>query len=150
TASSKIDFAVLAFDNYFTGQLTDQIGLGQPMTYQLNSPRFVVPTVPASVSVGGSSTLNVTSPAGGDSASPSQIGFLLMYRDAKSGVEADAIPTPAVTTTPASAPSAGQYSDVVTLQATVAPAGVSGAVQFLVNGVQAPGTASYDSTTGVA
>lgn len=41
------------------------------------------------------------------------------------------------------------YHDVVTLRATVSPAGVVGTVNFMVNGVAA-GAASYDSTTGIA
>jgi probable HAF family extracellular repeat protein len=43
----------------------------------------------------------------------------------------------------------GDYDDVVALQATVAPAGVAGSVQFLVNG-SSVGTASYNSAAGLA
>ncbi|HEX5473976.1 MAG TPA: Ig-like domain repeat protein [Vicinamibacterales bacterium] len=46
-------------------------------------------------------------------------------------------------------PETQDYDDVVTLTAHVTPAGVAGSVAFLVNGT-AVGTASYDSTTGVA
>jgi subtilisin family serine protease len=87
--SSKFDFSVYAFDNYFTGNLTDAI---ENLTYTANTPRFVAFGVPASgVPVGGSSTLTIQSVPGGDVASPSQTGVLLMYRDGKVKQEADAI-----------------------------------------------------------
>jgi hypothetical protein len=91
TGTSQFNFYVLAFDNYFTGALTDSIGSSAaPMTYRLDLPRFAA-SAPASVAVNGTGTINISSPVGGDTASPSQTGLLLMYRDAKSGVEADAI-----------------------------------------------------------
>jgi len=81
TPSTQFNFSVFAFDNYFTGNLTDAI---EGMTYTLGTPRFVGSGVPASgVPAGGSSTLTVQSVAGGDTASPSQTGLLLMYRDAR-------------------------------------------------------------------
>ena len=46
-------------------------------------------------------------------------------------------------------PATEDFDDVVTLQATVSPSGVSGSVVFKVNG-SAVGTASYNSGTGVA
>ena len=82
TPGTKFDFSVFAFDNYFTGFLTDAI---QNMTYTLSTPRFVGSGIPATgVPAGGSSTLAIQSVAGGDTASPSQTGLLLLYRDAKS------------------------------------------------------------------
>src|SRR5262249_23732855 len=66
-ADSRFDFSVLAFDNYFTGNLTDSI-VG--MTYTPSSPRFAVSGFPATVvSVGGSNTLNIQAVPGGDVAS---------------------------------------------------------------------------------
>jgi M6 family metalloprotease-like protein len=47
-------------------------------------------------------------------------------------------------------PVVGRPGDVVTLRATVSPAGLPGSVQFLVNGASISGTASYTSSTGVA
>ncbi len=83
TPSTKFDFAVYAFDNYFTGFLTDAI---EGMTYTASTPKFVGTGIPAAgVPAGGSSTLAIHSVSGGDSASPSQTGLLLLYRDAKSG-----------------------------------------------------------------
>lgn len=88
----KFNFQVLAFDNYFTGNLTDFIG---PMVVTLGTPRystdggtgFVSTFVPA----GGSVPITVTKVAGGAAASPSQIGILLKYRDAKPGSETDLV-----------------------------------------------------------
>ena len=80
TATSRFSFSIFAFDNYFTGNLTDSI---ENMTFTLATPRFSGSGVPATgVPVGGTSTLTVSSVAGGDAASPSQKGLLLLYRDA--------------------------------------------------------------------
>jgi subtilisin family serine protease len=88
TPSTKFNVSVYAFDNYFTGNLTDAI-VGK--TYTGDTPRYVGSGVPASgVPAGGSSTLNISAVPGGDTASPSQTGLLLMYRDAKNN-EADQI-----------------------------------------------------------
>lgn len=87
--SSKFDFSVFAFDNYFTGNLTDAI---EGLTYTPDTPRFVAFGVPISgVPVGGNSTLTIQAVPGGNVASPSQTGILLMYRDGKVKQEADAI-----------------------------------------------------------
>jgi len=89
TASSTFDFSVFAFDNYFTGNLTDAI---VNMTYTPSTPRFAASGAPATgVPVGGTSILNIKAVNGGDAASPSQTGILLLYRDAKTKHEADAI-----------------------------------------------------------
>lgn len=62
------------------------------MTYTLATPRYVASGVPATgVPVGGSSTLTVNAVTGGDVASPSQTGLLLLYRDARPRQEADAL-----------------------------------------------------------
>jgi len=80
---------VFAFDNYFTGVLTDAI---EDITYTPATPRFVGSGVPATgVPAGGSSTLTILGVPGGDVASPSQTGLLLMYRDGKIKHEADGI-----------------------------------------------------------
>jgi hypothetical protein len=86
---TKFSFTVVAFDNYFTGEATDFI---EGMVYTAGVPRFVGDGVPASgVPAGGASLLSVARVPGGDAASPSQTGLLLMYRDGKKGREADAI-----------------------------------------------------------
>jgi len=80
---------VFAFDNYFTGNLTDSI-VG--MTYTPTLPRFAGSGIPTTgVPAGSSSTLTIQAVPGGDAASPSQTGILLMYRDGKPKHEADAI-----------------------------------------------------------
>jgi hypothetical protein len=88
TNSRTISFSVLAYDNYFTGFLTDAI---EGMQYNPYLPKYdaddIFPVIPS----GGSSTVNVEKVAGGDVASPSQSGFLLLYRDAKIGREAEAV-----------------------------------------------------------
>jgi hypothetical protein len=89
TASSQFDFSVYAFDNYFTGSLTDAI---EEMTFTPGLPRFVASGVPSTgVPVGGTSTLTVQEVPGGDAASPSQKGLLLLYRDALPGKESSVI-----------------------------------------------------------
>jgi minor extracellular serine protease Vpr len=81
TATQQFNFSVFAFDNYFTGNLTDSI---ENMTYTLGTPKFAA-AGPATFSVpaGGSSSVSVSSVAGGAAASPSQLGILFLYRDAE-------------------------------------------------------------------
>jgi hypothetical protein len=89
TPATKFNFSVYAFDNYFTGDLTDYI---EGMTYTAGVPRYFGSGIPAAgVPAGGTSTLTIQSIAGGDSASPSQTGLLLLYRDGKPKAEADTI-----------------------------------------------------------
>jgi subtilisin family serine protease len=81
TPSSKFTYSVYAFDNYFTGNLTDAL---ENMTFTLGTPRWLLSAGPSfTVPAGGKGTLNVSSVAGGAAASPSQLGFLLLYRDAE-------------------------------------------------------------------
>jgi hypothetical protein len=87
TRDTKFRVSVYAFDNYYTGVLTDAI---TDMRYTLSAPRFTAPgtiLVPA----GGSADLSIGRNVSGDTASPSQSGILLMYTDAKTGQEADLI-----------------------------------------------------------
>jgi hypothetical protein len=89
TPSTQFNVSVYAFDNYFTGSLTDSL---TGMTYTAGAPRYVGTGIPAAgVPAGGSSTLTIQAITGGDIASPSQLGLLLMYRDARQQREADAI-----------------------------------------------------------
>jgi hypothetical protein len=89
TPGTQFDFSVFACDNYFTGLCTDAI---TGMTYTAGTPRFVGFGLPGTgVPAGGSSTLSIQAVPGGDAASPSQLGLLLMYRDARTQSEADAI-----------------------------------------------------------
>lgn len=89
SASAQLGISVLAFDNYFTGNLTDSID-GRIFTPSL--PRFDVSAPPAAgVDPFGLATLTVMAVPGGDAASPSQDGLLFFYRSANKGLEADAI-----------------------------------------------------------
>jgi subtilisin family serine protease len=87
TAATQFDFSVYAFDNYFTGDLTDAI---EGMTYTPATPRFSsAPQV--TVPVGGTQALAVSEVAGGETASPSQRGLLLLFRDARPNKEGAAL-----------------------------------------------------------
>src|SRR2546425_451510 len=88
TSTSQFDFSVFAFDNYFTTKLTDSI---ENMTFSFAAPRFTGTGLPATgVPARGTATLTVNEVAGGATASPSQAGLLLLYRDA-AGREAQAV-----------------------------------------------------------
>jgi hypothetical protein len=87
TPSTQFDVSVFACDNYFTGTCTDEI---TGMTYTAGSPRYYADRASLAVPAGGSATLSIMALAGGDIASPSQKGLLLMYSDARQ-TEADAI-----------------------------------------------------------
>jgi len=87
TLGSRFRFSVLAGDNYFTGFITDGIF---DMVHTLDTPKFA--SVPSTVvPVGGSVSLPVLAVPGGEEASPSQTGLLLLYRDGKPGAEAELI-----------------------------------------------------------
>lgn len=87
--TQKFRFSVYAFDNYFSGQLTDAI---TGMVHTLGTPRYASALGDSlGVPVGFSGNLPVSRPAGGATASPSQSGLLMLYRDARSGREADVV-----------------------------------------------------------
>ncbi|MCU0478794.1 MAG: S8 family serine peptidase [Chloroflexi bacterium] len=88
TQATQFDVSVYAFDNYFTGNLTDQI---TGMTYTAGTPRYAPDTYTPVVAAGGSVSLGISAVPSGATASPSQKGLLLMYRDARTQREADAI-----------------------------------------------------------
>ncbi len=88
TPETQFNLSVYACDNYFTGTCTDQI---TGMTYTAGIPRYYPDNYTPVVPQGGSVTLTVTANPGGDVASPSQSGLLLLYRDAREQREADAI-----------------------------------------------------------
>lgn len=79
TPTTQFDFSVDVFDNYHSGFLTDSIGT---MTHTLGTPKFTGTGLPPAIPARGEADLSIASVAGGDVASPSQTGFLLMYRDA--------------------------------------------------------------------
>jgi minor extracellular serine protease Vpr len=91
-AGSQFRFAVYAFDNYFTGNFTDEIGDSAPMAYTLNAPRYSAVGIPSGgVPAGGATTITVRAIPGGATASPSQTGLLFLYRDGRPGREVDIV-----------------------------------------------------------
>ena len=96
THSTPFTYQVLAFDNYFTGNLTDAIG---PMAYELDMPQVYPASAEFTVPAGSSLPLTIVpnnaanpffnGPYNGKS--PSQTGLLLMYTDGKVAREADFI-----------------------------------------------------------
>ena len=85
TPGKKFDFQVFAYDNYFSGWPTDE---SDTMTFTSGTPRFQTnPPVFENVPGGHSDDLRVSVVPGGASASPSQTGLLLLYRDARPGQE---------------------------------------------------------------
>jgi subtilisin family serine protease len=88
TAGSQFRYSVYAFDNYFTGIPTSAIF---DMVVTLNRPRYGIELEAFTVPVGGSTVLTLTPQVGNNVASPSQLGALLMYRDAQAVREAEAI-----------------------------------------------------------
>jgi subtilisin family serine protease len=94
--STPFNFSVLAFDNYFTGNLTDEIGpmqyeLDQPQTYPVTTDFVVAPNTTAGLIVVPNNAANpfFFSPYNGNS--PSQTGLLFMYTDGKVAHETDQV-----------------------------------------------------------
>jgi hypothetical protein len=85
-SNTPFTFALLAFDNYFTGNLTDQIG---PMRYELDMPQVFPDQPDVLVPAGGSTTISVVPNNAYNGNSPSQTGLLLMYKDGRAGKESD-------------------------------------------------------------
>jgi subtilisin family serine protease len=87
-ATTKLNFAAFAFDNYFTGTTTDSI---LDMSFTPATPRYAVSGDSSGVvrplRLGRVDTLAV---AGGAAASPSQTGFLVMMRR-NAGKEAEVL-----------------------------------------------------------
>jgi minor extracellular serine protease Vpr len=75
---TTFDYTVLAYDNYFTGQISDAIG---PMTFTPNKPKFAVQGQ-STVNVPKNTLVQIQSKivAGGQAASPSQTGLLFLHR----------------------------------------------------------------------
>ncbi|MGA2814305.1 MAG: S8 family serine peptidase, partial [Candidatus Acidiferrum sp.] len=96
TYSTPFNYSVAAFDNYYTGNLTDFIG---PMNYELDMPRFYPAatelTVPSNTALAltvipnNAANVYFSGPYNGNS--PSQTGLLLMYTDGKNGRETDSV-----------------------------------------------------------
>lgn len=91
------DFFVIAFDNYFTGDLWDCSPFnggacgGAYHTFQTGLPKYRPVTNSLQVPARGSYTLPYSTSTWQAAASPSQIGLLFMYRDAEVGRESDSV-----------------------------------------------------------
>jgi hypothetical protein len=88
TPDTQFNFSIYAFDNYFSGALTDLV---ENMTYTPSRPRFAASTDGLAVPSHSVASLSVTSVAGGAQASPSQTGLLLLYRDSDPQQESQAV-----------------------------------------------------------
>ncbi|RZL36098.1 MAG: peptidase S8 [Rubrivivax sp.] len=87
--TQQFTFSVFAYDNYFTGSLTDAIG---PMKHTLATPRFSSTLGNSlSIPVGFNGGLPVSANPAAATASPSQKGLLLLYASPKSGRDSDAV-----------------------------------------------------------
>jgi minor extracellular serine protease Vpr len=81
TADTQFSFDVFAYDNYFTGNVSDSI---EGMVFTPSKPKFVTSDPPADgIPARSGALIAVDDFASGDTASPSQSGLLLMYRDAR-------------------------------------------------------------------
>ena len=102
TDDTTFDFTVSAFDNYFSGTVTDTIGtvsdagmLVNAMTYTGSKPRFKATNAAGDLLTGtiaarSSGRIGTAAVAGGANASPSQTGLMLVYR-LDAGLEADLV-----------------------------------------------------------
>ena len=89
----QFNFQVRARDFYFTDEYTDVSPAGGVSyhTYTMGQPRYAVDNLLPVVPAGGEAQLTVARTAGGNTASPSQIGLLLMYRLAPVERESDSV-----------------------------------------------------------
>ncbi len=87
-ASSKLTLSVYAFDNYFTGNLTDAI---EGMVFTPATPKYGPLGSIENVAPFSSVDYQVVRVPGGNAASPSQSGLLMLYRSQAPGFEADII-----------------------------------------------------------
>jgi hypothetical protein len=87
-SNTPFTFTLIAFDNYFTGNLTDQIG---PMRYELDMPQVFPDQPDVLVPAGGSTTIHAVPNSAYNGNSPSQTGLLLMYKDGLAGKESDTL-----------------------------------------------------------
>ena len=93
TPDQSFGFLAAAFDNYFTGNLSDLIDDGgNLMQFTPSQPKFAVSTPGVSVPPFGTRTVSVTFNPAGNESSPSQQGVLALHRDAKSGAWWDVLP----------------------------------------------------------
>ncbi len=88
TANSKMTLSVYAFDNYFTGALTDAI---EGMVFTPAKPKFGPLGFIENIAPWSFTSFQPVRVPGGAAASPSQSGLLMLYRSQAPGFEADII-----------------------------------------------------------
>jgi minor extracellular serine protease Vpr len=84
----QFEFDVVAVDNYFTGRVTDTVA---DMRFTPATPKFTTDVITGTVPAGGHAVTSVDNEPAGNIASPSQIGLLLLYRDASREAETIAV-----------------------------------------------------------
>lgn len=77
TDDTTFDFTVKVYDNYFTGNGTDSF---PKATYTPSKPKFAADLSTGTVAPFSTAKVGTAAVPGGDTASPSQTGLLLMYR----------------------------------------------------------------------
>ncbi len=82
TLNNAFDFQINTRST-FTGEICDSIAT---MTHTLGSPRFATPLI-ANLPISAKAKIPVNAVPGGETASPSQIGLLLLYRNQTPGFE---------------------------------------------------------------
>lgn len=87
TDDTTFNFTVTVFDNYFTGNGTDSF---PTVTYTPTKPKYVADLATGTVAPFSTAKVGTAAVPGGDTASPSQTGLLLMYR-LDAGREAEVI-----------------------------------------------------------
>jgi hypothetical protein len=87
TPGQKFSFSVDAVDNYFTGTVTDSI---PKMTFTLDKPRYTAEGDGGDIDALTAVRMPTSAPEGGAEASPSQTGFLALFRQNR-GNESTAI-----------------------------------------------------------
>lgn len=94
STGSTIGFLVGAFDNYFTGFLSDLISAddGGTMQYTLGQPRFLTSSSWMNVLPASTATMPVQYQPTATAASPSHAGILALHRNAKPGRWFDVLP----------------------------------------------------------
>ena len=86
--ATPLTIDLFAYDNYFTGDVTDFIG---DLRYTPASPKYTATLSPNPVPINGTSTLTINAVPGGEVASPSQSGILLNFRHGRTKLESQAI-----------------------------------------------------------
>jgi len=89
TKDNKITFSAYAFDNFFTGEVTDGI---ENMVFTPGKPRYAAAGIPETgLPAGSAAPVMVNVIEGGNAASPAQSGLLVLLGDGTPDAEAIAI-----------------------------------------------------------